>query len=107
MALVGGMVWILQLFKAQPLVARIYWKVDHVVPPVFPLLLVGPALLMDLVIRRFGSPNRWKDWGLAVALGAAFTLTFTAIQWNFSEFMLHSPMAKNWFFAAGDQWPYF
>ena len=107
MGIVGGMVWILPLFKAQPLLAPIYLQVDHMVPPVFPLILVGPALLMDLLSQRSGTPNKWKDWGLAAVLGIAFTAAFILIQWNFSAFLLHSPLAKNWFFAAGDQWPYF
>jgi hypothetical protein len=108
MAILCAMIWILPLFKAQPLLAPIYIQVDHMVPPVFPLILIGPAFVMDLINRSFG-PNysRWKDWALAIALGLAFTAVFIAIQWNFSGFLLQSEYAKNWFFAAGDQWPYF
>jgi hypothetical protein len=107
MGIVCAMIWILPLFKAQPLLAPIYLQVDHMVPPVFPLILIGPALAMDLIAQRFGPANRWKDWALAAVLAAAFVMTFLAIQWNFSGFLLQSPSAKNWFFAAGEQWPYF
>jgi hypothetical protein len=107
MAMVGAMVWILPLFKAQPLLAPIYLKVDHMVPPVFPFLLVAPAFFVDLVNERLGtSQTFWRDTLCAACLGAVFFLVFLAVQWNFSKFML-SDSARNWFFAAGDQWPYF
>jgi hypothetical protein len=107
MLIVCGMVWILPLFKAQPLLAPIYLKVDHMVPPVFPFLLIVPGFFMDLVHQRLGQRRTfWNDWTCAVALGATFFLVFLAVQWNFSAFML-SNGAKNWFFAGGRQWPYF
>src|SRR4029434_9602330 len=46
------MVWILPLFPAHPKLAPIYNPVDRMVPPAFPLLLVLPAIGIDLVMRR-------------------------------------------------------
>jgi hypothetical protein len=107
MAIMLGMIWILPLFKAQPLLAPIYNPVDRMVPPSFPLLLVVPAIVIDLIMARFGKPaSLWRDWGLAVALGVAFLAAFMATQYSFSGFLL-TPAADNWFFA-GNRWlPYF
>jgi len=108
MAIVGGMVWILPLFKAQPMLAPIYLKVDHMVPPVFPFLLVLPALAIDLIHRALGMEGGfWRRCVVGAALGAAFFLVFVGVQWNFSAFLMHSEGAKNWFFSAHQQWPYF
>jgi hypothetical protein len=93
--------WILQLFPGQARLAPIYTRVTHMVPPEFPLLLVVPALAIDLLLRRAG---RRHDWLLAAGLGVAFVSLLVAVQWYFGEFLL-SPAARNFFFAA-DQWPY-
>lgn len=107
MAIMCGMIWILPLFKAQPLLAPIYLQVDRMVPPVFPHLLILPAIFMDLVNQRFGKNFNWrKDFALAAGLAATFFVVFLAAQWSFSAFLL-SPAADNWFFAGGRQWPYF
>jgi hypothetical protein len=93
--------WILQLFPGEARLAPIYTPVTHMVPPEFPLLLVVPALAIDLLLRRAG---RGRDWRLALGLGVSFTALLLGMQWYFGEFLL-SPAARNWFFAA-DQWPY-
>lgn len=107
MAIMLGMILVLPLFKAQPLLAPIYNPVDRMVPPTFPLLLVVPGIAIDLIMARFGKPaGFWKDWLLAGGLGAAFLATFMVVQYPFSGFLI-SPAADNWFFV-GDQWlPYF
>jgi len=101
MAIMLAMIWILQLFPAQPKLAPIYIAVTHMVPPSFPLLLVVPAIGIDLLLRRFG---RGHDWLLAIALGIAFVALLLSVQWIFGEFLL-SPAARNYVFAA-DQWAY-
>lgn len=107
MAIMCAMVWILPLFKAQPLLAPIYLNLDHMAPPVFPFLLIAPAFFIDLVHQRLGNARTFQsDTVCAVALGAAFFVVFLGVQWNFSAFLL-SDSAKNWFFAGGRQWPYF
>jgi hypothetical protein len=93
--------WILQLFPAQAKLAPIYTRVTHMVPPEFPLLLIVPALAIDLLLRRVG---RRHDWLLAAGLGLVFVSLLVVVQWWFGEFLL-SPAARNYFFAA-DQWPY-
>jgi hypothetical protein len=107
MAIMCAMIWILPLFKAHPQLAPIYLQVDRMVPPVFPFILVAPAIFMDLIHQRLGaSKTILADALCALCLGAAFLLVFVIVQWNFSAFLL-SDSAKNWFFAGGQQWPYF
>jgi hypothetical protein len=107
MGIMLAMIWILPLFKAQPLLAPIYNPVDRMVPPSFPLLLVVPGIAIDLIMARFGrAAGFWRDWMLAAVLGVAFLATFIAVQYPFAGFLI-SPAADNGFFA-GNRWlPYF
>jgi len=50
--MVCAMVWVLPLFPARPLTAPIHNSMDHMMPPTFPLLLVVPAVVIDLVRWR-------------------------------------------------------
>jgi hypothetical protein len=95
------MMWTLEAFPATPKLAPIYNPVTHMVPPFFPLILIVPALAIDLLLRRFGSKN---DWLLAVAIGVAFVALMLIVHWFWSEFLL-SPAARNSVFAS-DQWDY-
>ena len=83
------------------MLAPIYNPVTHMVPPGFPLLLVIPALAVDLLMRRFGRGN---DWKLAALLGFTWVAIMVATHWFWAEFLL-SPAARNYFFGA-DQWSY-
>jgi hypothetical protein len=93
--------WIIQLFPAQPRLAPIYNPVTHMVPSPFPLLLVFPAIAIDLLIQRFGKD---RDWTLSIALGVAFVVVMLAVHWFWGDFLV-SPAARNWVFGA-DQWDY-
>ncbi|OLC03307.1 MAG: hypothetical protein AUH78_22310 [Gemmatimonadetes bacterium 13_1_40CM_4_69_8] len=101
MAISLVMIWILQLFPATPKLAPVFNPVTHMVPPPFPLLLVVPAAVVDLLMRRAG-PGR--DWRLSVLAGLAFLAVFVVVQWFVAEFLL-SAHARNFFFGA-DQWDY-
>jgi hypothetical protein len=104
MLITALMVWILPLFPAHPKLGPINMPVDHMAPPLFPLLLVVPALAVDLLLqRREGKRAGWLD---AVAIGAAFLALFFVIHWTFAEFQI-SPAARNWFFAGDRFWAYF
>lgn len=96
------MVWILPLFPAQPMLAPINNPIDHMVPPLFPMLLIVPGLAIDLVFLRIGKRSRW--W-LAPVLAAVFVAVFFVTQWNFSSFQL-SPASRNRLFAGDMQWSY-
>lgn len=103
MLITCAMVWILPLFPAQPLLGPINTPLDHMVPPLFPLLLPIPALAIDLVVqRREGKRAGWLD---AVLIAAAFLALFFVVHWYFAEFQL-SPAARNAFFAGDRNWDY-
>ena len=109
------MIWGLPLFAAQPMLAPIYNPVTHMVVPPFPMLLVVPAFVMDLLVgrekRRVATEEPqaavpWQhDWLLALALGGTFFTLILAVQWPFSAFLL-TPEADNWFFGGRQHWPY-
>jgi hypothetical protein len=103
--LLGAAVWLLPLVPGSPAVAPIYQHRDHLLPPPFPLLLLLPALAIDLLVR--GLPSRGSGWGAALENGLAFFVIFLAVQWPFAAFLL-SPSADHWFFAGGGRnWPFF
>jgi hypothetical protein len=95
------MMWILQLFDATPKLAPIYNPVTHMIPPAFPLLIIVPAFVVDLLMKRFG---RGHDWKLSVLLGVTWVAIMLAVHWIWAEFLI-SPAARNFLFAA-DQWSY-
>ncbi len=77
----------------------LYYKVAA--GPPFPLLLVVPAVAVDLLMRRAGPHH---DWTLSVLLGLALVALFFVAQWFFTEFLL-TPHARNFLFGV-DQWDY-
>ena len=93
---------ILQLIPAEPKLGPVYQKITHLVPPDFPLLLIVPAIVFDIVRRRITSLNRWTQ---SAILGAASLASFLAVQWPFANFLM-SPASRNWFFATNNL-PYF
>src|SRR6058998_1259722 len=101
MAISLVMIWVLQLFPATPKLAPVFNPVTHMVAPPFPLLLVVPAVALDLLMRRAGPHH---DWTISVLLGLAFVALFFVTQWFFSEFLL-TPHARNYLFGV-DQWDY-
>ena len=106
MLIYAGMVWILPLFPGEPLLGPINNHIDHFVPLPFPLLLIAPAIAIDMLRRFFSDENApWKDWLRSVLYGLVFLSILIAVQWPFSEFML-SPAAENHFFGANQHWGY-
>jgi hypothetical protein len=102
MGIVLVLMWTLQLFPATARLAPIYNPVTHMVPPPFPLLLIVPAVAIDLLTRRFKGRS---DWLLAPVLGLAFVAIMLFAHWWWAEFLL-TPSARNVVFAA-DQWDYY
>ena len=117
-----GMILVLPLFPAHPKLAPVYHPVDHMVPPAFPLLLIVPAVAIDLIgwlLARSSKtapqpsantpvlrPRWWRDWLLALLFASVFLALIFAVQWPFSTFLL-SDAADNRFFARSGHWPYF
>jgi hypothetical protein len=61
----------------------------------FPLLLIVPAFLLDLLLNR---SEQWGRWKLAAVSGAIFVASFLAAEWPFATFLM-TPAARNWFFG--------
>ena len=100
------MIWILQLFPAQPMLAPIMRQIDRMIPPSFPLLLVLPALVVDFTLNRLSADaGRLRTWLVAVGAGVAAIAVLGVVQWFFAAFML-TEHARNFFFA-GDLWDYY
>jgi hypothetical protein len=102
MAMHLAFTWILPLFPAEPKLGPVYQKITHLIPPDFPLLLIVPAIVIDLLRHRIGGWNRWAQ---SAALGAGFLVSFVAVQWPFADFLM-SPASRNWIFATAN-FPYF
>ena len=106
MAITAIALWVLPLFPGQPRLGPIYNPIRHFVPLPFPLVLVVPAVGIDLLRRGLGHGRGWKrDWILALASGVIFLALFLATQWFFSAFLIN-PAAKNWFFGGDRIWGY-
>ena len=84
MVIMAAQLWILQLFEAHPKLGPIGHEVTHMVPMNFPLLLIVPAIAIDLVLRRMHGRNGWLT---SLVLGLSFVLAFLALQWPFGSFL--------------------
>jgi hypothetical protein len=89
--------WILPLFPAEPKLGPVYQHITHLVPLHFPLLLIVPGVLLDLLWRK---TEDWGRWKLALVSGPLFVLSFLAAQWPFADFLM-SPAARNRIFGMG------
>src|SRR4051794_2383450 len=82
-----AMIVILPLFKAQPLLGPIYVQLDRFMPPDFPVLIVVPAIGIDLVMQRARRTLR-NDWIMAAAIAVVFVAGLIAAQWPFADFLM-------------------
>jgi len=91
-----GLLWILPLFPAQPKLGPVLHEVTQFIPSGFPLLVLIPAFVLDLVWPRMA---RWQKWQQAVVTGALFLVVLVAVEWPFGDF-LQSPAARNALFGS-------
>jgi len=90
------MLWIFPFFPATPKLGPVYQRITHMVPMEFPMLVIVPALLLDLLEPRLAA---WKKWPQAAASGIVFLAAFLAVQWPFATFLV-SRASANWFFGT-------
>jgi hypothetical protein len=90
------MLWILPLGPAETKLGPVYRQVSTLIPAEFPLLLIIPAVVLDLLWARTAN---WNKWLQSLAAGAGFVAVFLAVQWPFAGFLM-SPAARNRFFGA-------
>jgi hypothetical protein len=91
-----GQLWILPLFPAVPKLGPVMHPVTHFVPNEFPILVVAPAFVLDLLWPRMA---RWNTWTRALASGFLFFVVIVAVEWPFGDF-LQSPGARNALFGS-------
>jgi hypothetical protein len=90
-----GFILILPLFSAQPKLGPVYFPVTHFVPPKFPILLIAPAFVLDLLWQR---TQTWKLWQIALVSGVIFVAVIFAVEWPFAKFLM-SHASENRFFG--------
>jgi hypothetical protein len=88
--------WILPLVPAEPKLGPVYRQVTHLIPWEFPLLVLIPALAIDLILQR---TSAWRPIVSGPVTGVVFLITFIAVQWPFANFLM-TPFARNWFFGT-------
>lgn len=91
-----GLLWILPLFPAQPRLGPVMHEVKNFIPAGFPLLVIVPAFVLDLIWPRMAA---WSTWRRALATGALFFAVIVAVQWPFADF-LQSAHARNALFGS-------
>jgi hypothetical protein len=90
--------WVLPLFPATPKLGPVFTNVTHMVPLNFPMLVIVPAVAIDLILNRWG---KWRSrWMLAAVLGIVYVALMLATHWKFAEFLI-TPAARNWIFGQG------
>jgi hypothetical protein len=87
---------ILPLFPATPKLGPVYYPVTHMVPAAFPILILVPAIALDLLWQRTRS---WKPWQIAAVSGFLFIAVLTLVEWPFANFLL-SKASENRFFGT-------
>jgi hypothetical protein len=88
---------ILPLFPAQPKLGPVFYPVTHFVPAKFPILMIVPALALDLLWQR---AKGWKAWQIALVSGVVFTAVLVAVEWPFANFLM-SKASESRFFGTG------
>jgi hypothetical protein len=87
---------ILPLFPATPKLGPVFNPVTHLVPAKFPVLILVPAILLDLFWERV---KNWKLWQIAIVSGVIFVAILTPVEWEFAKFLM-SKASENRFFGT-------
>jgi hypothetical protein len=88
--------WILPLFPAEPKLGPVYHPVTHFIPWEFPLLVIVPAVVVDLILQR---TDGWRPLVRGLAAGISFLAVLLAVQWPFANFLM-TPLARNGVFGT-------
>jgi len=96
MAFAIAEILIFPLFPASPKLGPVFFPVTHLIPAKFPVLVVVPALALDLLWQKTRS---WKMWQVALVSGVVFTAVLVAVEWPFASFLM-SKASENRFFGT-------
>ncbi len=89
-------VWIFPLVPASPKLGPVFFPVTHLVPAKFPILILLPALALDLLWQR---TRGWKTWQIATVSGVVFLTVLAAVEWPFASFLM-TKASENAFFGT-------
>jgi len=92
-----GLMLILPLFPAEPKLGPVFQQVTHFIPAQFPLLMIVPAILLDLLWAKIGDRNKLL---VSLVSGPVFVLGLVAAEWPFASFLM-TKAAENRFFGTG------
>ncbi|MFL6464059.1 MAG: hypothetical protein ACJ73N_06575 [Bryobacteraceae bacterium] len=84
---------ILPLFPAEPKLGPVDQHVTHFIPPQFPLLLIVPAFLLDLLWQR---TKYWSTLATAAVSAALFVASLVVVEYPFAS-LLMSPISQQFF----------
>lgn len=91
-----GEILIMPLVPAQPKLGPVFNPVTHLIPAKFPILIIVPALALDILWQR---TRAWKPWKIALVSGFLFVAVLTIVEWPFANFLL-SKASENRFFGT-------
>ena len=94
--------WIFPFFPASPKLGPVLTNVTHMLSLGFPMLLIAPAILLDLLFQKTDGRSRWFQAAIA---GTVFLVAMIAVHWIFADFLI-TPFARGRLFGQGDL-PYF
>jgi hypothetical protein len=89
--------WIFPLFPAEPKLGPVYERVTHMVPLHFPILIIAPAFVLDLLYPRVRDLGKWTQ---AAIEGIFFVAVLLAVSWPMGTFLVSSPLSRNWLFGT-------
>ncbi len=101
------MTWILPLFPATPKLGPVLNPITAFQPFDFPLLILFPAIVIDL-ITRYSKQNRWLN---ILYYGIAFLIVFVIFQWPFANVLMASKGhwffgTSKWYFGSDPNWEF-
>lgn len=99
--------WVLPLFPATPKLGPVLNPITAFQPFEFPLLIIFPAILIDLITHKL-KPNAWLK---AVYYSIAFIISFMLVQWPFANVLMASKGhwffgTSKWYFGSDPDWEY-
>ncbi len=92
-----ALVWGLPLIPAHAHLGPVYQNITHLIPPKFPILLLVPAVALDLLWQRTQHLSRTL---VATLSGPLWLGLLVAAEWPFATFLM-TPHALGRFFATG------
>jgi hypothetical protein len=100
--------WILPLFPATPRLGPVLNPITTFQPFEFPLLIIIPSIMIDVITHRFTKENRWLR---ALVYGSSFLIILLIVQWPFANVLMASRGhwffgTSKWYFGSDPNWAY-